>query len=565
MSQVCRYYQRGHCKFGPNCNFLHPGATASASNTFGGARNDRSGRSSWEKDWFLFLQLNGWKPDQAMGLTKDSRFTIPSADTIRLDLTERPTWCLSSYAPSKDSPAQLIDGKDVSPEEARVMAYKLRTEGVPQAYEAEWNRLASDASSQIRNILDNIPGAIEFLKNAQGAPSRYSSQASSQQQASPFGDQNPQQGTGAGSAPAQTSSSSSPFGQVQQPQSASGFTSAFAAPTPFGARPTPAFGQSPFGQQVAQQTAQQPPAPAAPAFGQPTFGTPSQPQSAFGRPAFGQPTFGQPAFGQSSALGSQPSPFAAAASTPAPTPSSAFGQSSAQATPAFGQPTFGASGGPKPAFGQPAFGQSAFSQTQSPPSAATAPSPFAQVAGSSTATPFAQVTPTPPFGQPSQPQTTPPANPFGSPPRQGTANPFQQTQAAQTSPSPFSSTNPFQQGQQQATSTAFPQAAQGPAQAPTSSSFGQPTQPVNTFGSPAPQPSSFSTQNPFQRSQQGQTSSPSSQKHEVNPQLREQQKAKKWDDPVIEYTPEEQATFSAGSFVLGQVPTVAPSRNMCWG
>jgi len=76
-----------------------------------------------------------------MGLTENSRFTLPSADTIRLDLHERPTWYLSSYAPSKDSPAQLIDGKDISPEEARVMAYKLRAEGVPQAYVRSWHFL----------------------------------------------------------------------------------------------------------------------------------------------------------------------------------------------------------------------------------------------------------------------------------------------------------------------------------------------------------------------------------------------------------------------------------------
>lgn len=49
-------------------------------------------------------------------------------------MTERPTWFLSSYAPGKDPPAQLIDGKDISPEEARVMAYKLRAEGNPAAY-----------------------------------------------------------------------------------------------------------------------------------------------------------------------------------------------------------------------------------------------------------------------------------------------------------------------------------------------------------------------------------------------------------------------------------------------
>lgn len=56
-------------------------------------------------------------------------FNLPTQDSIKTDLTERPTWYLSSYAPGKDPPAQLIDGKDISPEEARVMAYRCRAEG----------------------------------------------------------------------------------------------------------------------------------------------------------------------------------------------------------------------------------------------------------------------------------------------------------------------------------------------------------------------------------------------------------------------------------------------------
>ena len=53
-------------------------------------------------------------------------FTV-SGDTITADLTrERPLWKLSCYAPGRDPPAQLIDGKDVSPEELRFRAWELQ-------------------------------------------------------------------------------------------------------------------------------------------------------------------------------------------------------------------------------------------------------------------------------------------------------------------------------------------------------------------------------------------------------------------------------------------------------
>ena len=49
-------------------------------------------------------------------------FALPTVEIIKLDLTEKPTWILSSYGPGKDPPCQLIDGKDVSPEEMRLLA-----------------------------------------------------------------------------------------------------------------------------------------------------------------------------------------------------------------------------------------------------------------------------------------------------------------------------------------------------------------------------------------------------------------------------------------------------------
>jgi nucleoporin NUP42 len=57
-----------------------------------------------------------------------------TVENLKPDLRERPIWPLSSFGPGKNPPCQLIDGKDVSPEEARVMAYLAQTEGNLAAY-----------------------------------------------------------------------------------------------------------------------------------------------------------------------------------------------------------------------------------------------------------------------------------------------------------------------------------------------------------------------------------------------------------------------------------------------
>ena len=57
-----------------------------------------------------------------------------TADSLTVDLSEKPIWILSSYGPGKNPPCQLIDGKDVSFEEARLMAYRCQAEGNPAAY-----------------------------------------------------------------------------------------------------------------------------------------------------------------------------------------------------------------------------------------------------------------------------------------------------------------------------------------------------------------------------------------------------------------------------------------------
>lgn len=68
-----------------------------------------------------------------------SSFLPATVDSINVDLTESISssgsmWILSSYGPGKNPPCQLIDGKDVSFEEMRVMAYQAQAEGTLQAY-----------------------------------------------------------------------------------------------------------------------------------------------------------------------------------------------------------------------------------------------------------------------------------------------------------------------------------------------------------------------------------------------------------------------------------------------
>jgi hypothetical protein len=63
-----------------------------------------------------------------------SSYNPPTVENINTDLLEKPMWILSSYGPGKNPPVQLIDGKDISFEEARVLAYQCQAEGNPVVY-----------------------------------------------------------------------------------------------------------------------------------------------------------------------------------------------------------------------------------------------------------------------------------------------------------------------------------------------------------------------------------------------------------------------------------------------
>ncbi|KAI5818791.1 hypothetical protein BZA77DRAFT_306411 [Pyronema omphalodes] len=600
---ICKFFEQGRCSYGNHCKYQH----IQRHNTFGG-------------------------PSQQQQQQSRDNYLPATVDAINADLTESMAssgtmWILSSYGPGKNPPCQLIDEKDVSFEEMRVMAYQAQAEGTLPAYEQHWNNLNSQAQMQIQSILSNLQGAINFLNQAQQnreSKYRYNTPGGEHQGPMPqFGQPLQQQQNNANpfGQPAAAPAQANPFGQ---PQSAFGQptqpTSAFGQPSPFAAaasttqQPTPAFGQPTFGQPSAPQSAfgqqstgqsafgQTSTLGAAPksAFGQPAFGQTSTPQSAFGQTstpqsAFGQssfgaavpkPAFGQPAFGQSTALGaSQASPFSQSQQQ-----TSAFGQPSALggATSAFGQPSalgattsaFGqpsALGGATSAFGQPsilggagpkpAFGQSGFGQSAFGQSSVIgqSQSPFAAAAAAQQQQPQAAVNP---FGQPQQqPQTA--VNPFGQPQQQSqtnAVNPFGQPQQQPQS----AAVNPFGQPQQQPDNKASPFSQQNVFQ------NAQQSTAVNPFGQPAAsaaaQPAPV---NAFaQMGQQQQQQAPTSAFSQANPfqQGAAQQapaspsakKAGKWDDPEIQYTQQEIQAFQAPYFTLGMIPTVAPPRELCF-
>ncbi|KAI5801536.1 hypothetical protein DFH27DRAFT_60729 [Peziza echinospora] len=484
-------------------------------------------------------------------------FTV-SPDTLQNDLTkERPIWKLSSYAPGKDPPAQLIDGKDMSPEEMRLRAYECMANGAMNQYISEHAMMEGSIDTQINNILSNVPGAVSFMAEANKTRSayRYTQPAAGAAAGGVFSLSNSAQPVSAfGAAPA-ASQPVSAFGQPQQPVSAFGQPAAqaqstFAAPSAFASAATPGFGQPSLAAPTASVFGQ-PSLGAAPvpAFGQPSLGASAAPtfgQSAFGKPTFGQSAFGQPTFGATAA------PAAPAPTFGQPTfGQSAFGGAAPTATMGQAQGAFGTAPA-APTFGQPAFGQSAFGQ----PAAANAFGGAAQPVANA----FASIAPAAAnvFGQPATPTTGTfgggaPVNAFSSPQQAQPTSVF--GQAAPTfgqTPSLGAFGQPV---------NAFSQQPQS--QAPTQPAFG--ASPFQTQNPPATQQNVFQTGgNTFGFSnaasnQQAASTGPGGAPGGGGAGGQQV----KWDDPPINYTQEELAAFQSAEFTLGHIPMVPPPQEMC--
>ncbi|KAI4608677.1 hypothetical protein J4E80_008882 [Alternaria sp. BMP 0032] len=439
-----------------SCKFEHPGSARDAARGRGGfgggSNNNRFGAFNGDR----------YRPGDNSGSTS-SPFSLDK-DAIQVDLTkERPIYPLSCYGPGKDAPRQLIEGPvEISLEELRSRYYTLRAAGNEPTAQQEEGALSEKMQQQVKAILDDITGAINYV--AEGAnvhPNRIDiakGTAASGSASNPTGSSN---------------TAANPF--MKAPANPFQTAAASSQPSAFGQASTPGFGKPAFGQPAQTSSTS--------AFGA---------ASALGNPGFGKPAFGQPAqtsstsaFGAASGLGQKPSPFGS---------SSALGSGSA-----FGKPAFGASG-----FGQPsmpgagsAFGQassmgqgsgSAFGQ----PSAPGAASGFGQAnALGQKPSPFSK----PGFGQSGFGQASSGASPFGQQTSSG-PSPFGHKAQQSSQSSPFG-----QAAQQPAQSAPFGQAAQQPAQsAPFGQAqqvqkpnpFGQPQQPSTQAPVPAPAQS-----NPF--------------------------------------------------------------------
>ncbi|KAL6709517.1 hypothetical protein ACN47E_001452 [Coniothyrium glycines] len=486
---ICNFYQRGACRFGDNCKNEHPGSQrdsnrSNSGSTFGSGSSNNRFSAFGGGDRYRPSQAGG---SNAFGGNRDSKPSFYlDKDDIKNDLTDqRPIYPLSSYGPGRDAPRQLIEGPvEISPEELRLRYYKLRNEGnEPQAQQEE-GALNEKMQSQVKAILDDIPGAIRYIEEGANVhPNRQDiakGHATSAPTASPFGgtassNSNPLPQASANPFSTGASAQGSAFGKPAfgKPANPTQTASAFGQPSNPG-QTTSAFGQpsnpgqnaGPFGAATALA---QKPSP----FGQPSaLGG----GSAFGKPAFGASGFGQSAFGQTSSMG-QGSAFGKPS---APGAASGFGQ-----TNALGQK---ASPFSNPGFGQSGFGQHAQPAANAAPfgqQAQSGASPFGQQAQSN-ASPFGQQaqSSTPAFGQ--QAQQPNQASAFG-----------QQTQQSQPA-------NPFSQGQQ-------PAAAANPFGGATSSqstAFGQPSKP-GLFGTQQNQNQNQNqaAENPFLKAQTTATAS----------------------------------------------------------
>ncbi|SCU96763.1 LAFA_0G07976g1_1 [Lachancea sp. 'fantastica'] len=521
----CKYFQQGRCKKGNNCNFAH--VYTNNSNGNGNGNGGKTGGGD--------LYQNFINPSNLGKYAKEVEDDMTTASELKFQpLT-------SSYGLGNPCAVNLIQDRDLSPEESRFLYYQSQLQNAVPTFQTQMQARASDSQFCRNFVAADTRKAARFLQLAtqktfeNGVPlakgfiekpldltgNSYSNTAANSGASNLFGS---------------TNSFQNPFGQQTSGFSQTGTfgtTTTTSAPSSSGA-----FGQPTFGSTGAGG-----------AFGQPKFG--SSGTQSFGASPFGTASFGAQAGssafgGGANAFGSKPAgtPFGAApgsfgSQTSAPAASNpepgkpAFGS-------AFGQPSFGSTSAPQaPAFGSSAFAPSAAgSQTSSafgkPAFAPNAAGPQASSAFGKPA--FGTVSSSSPFGSLQNTQT---ASPFGSiakqPSTAATPSPFGTSNAVGTSQKPAEAPKPFGFGQNNATSGGFLSA---PAGNPFTS-----VQLKNTLGQNTTQPqantNSFGTGHSNQsRFVQGLSSAEEPSETDLPKE-------------VIDY-------FRADRFELGKVPDIAP-------
>ncbi|CEP61439.1 FG-nucleoporin NUP42 LALA0_S03e02894g [Lachancea lanzarotensis] len=430
----CKYFQQGRCKKGNNCNFAHV-----YTNDNGNGSGGKNGGGDLYQNFINASNLGKY--------AKEVEDDMASASELKFQpLT-------SSYGLGTPCAVNLIQDRDLSPEESRFLYYQAQAQNSVPAYETQMQARASDSQFCRNFIAADTRKAARFLQLATqkafetGAPL-----------AKGFIDR-PLDLTGNSYPPPTANSGASNLfgatgGSTQNPFGQQTNGTPFGIPTTNTQQSSGAFGKPAFGSSGASG-----------AFGQPKFGSSGNQSS--NSPAFGTSSFGtQPgvsafgggasAFGSkpsTSSFGANPSAFGSQPGGPAPS-QPAFGSTNPAGS-AFGKPSFGSTSSPQ----GPAFGSSGFAAPSSSAGPQTSSSPFSGSA----------------FGKPAFGTGSGGSSQFGSIQNTQNSSPFGSIQNTQNA-SPFGS----MANQPNSTTTSSPfgtsntlEASQKPAEAPKAFGFGQ--------------------------------------------------------------------------------------------
>ncbi|KAJ1657260.1 hypothetical protein IWQ61_003312 [Dispira simplex] len=188
--QLCKFYARGHCKYGNNCRFSHEGLQNNQSQIQSGSHNNNRNQNN---PWLINRQYN--QNDQGNNNNRqrnqnvrtnnqyrDSNFRpsggFPAGqgkNSVETDMIQARSlvWRFSSYGPGTGC-ANVILGCDQSEEEMRCKLYELRlsrpndwqvcfstfVESMEQQMEAQFDRVRNNSEKFVPGAPNQPPSAF---------------------------------------------------------------------------------------------------------------------------------------------------------------------------------------------------------------------------------------------------------------------------------------------------------------------------------------------------------------------------------------------------------------------